>query len=349
MKINIRELITISQQLNLELGTFERTVKEAVLLAYLRHRHLIEQFAKPQLNLPYRIGNETIDVLLDIDSGEVQIQKTIVNDLGQYITDIDTPEGFDRIMSAAARSAVMAGFRQLKDISTMAELESRIGTMVSGVIQQGLDKNVVQVDLGPIEAQLPPAEQVPGETYEHGKRIKVFLVTIRQMSNGLQVIVSRTHPGLVRELFKLEVPEVAKGIVDIREVAREAGARTKIAVVSNDPAVAAKGSCIGPMGARVNNVVAELGEKIDIVDFSEDPDVFVANALSPARVQRVDVIDLPGRVARAFVPDYQLSLAIGKDGQNARLAARLTGWKIDIRPDTDPLFSETVSTLQEEG
>lgn len=349
MKINVQELITIAKQLNLELGTFERTVKEAVLLAYLRHRHLIDQFAKPELTLPYRTPKETIDVRLDIDTGDVEIRRIYMNEQGEQINEVDTPLGFDRIMSAAAKSAVLAGFRQLKEISTLAELESRIGTMVSGVIQQGLDKNVVQVDLGPIEAQLPPAEQVPGEIYEHGMRIKVFLVTIRQMSNGLQAIVSRTHPGLVRELFKLEVPEIAKGIVEIKEVAREAGARTKIAVVSHDGAVAAKGSCIGPMGARVNNVVAQLGEKIDIVDFSEDPDVFVANALSPARVQRVDVLDLHGRVARAFVPDYQLSLAIGKDGQNARLAARLTGWKIDIRPDTDPLFTESVSTLQEEG
>jgi N utilization substance protein A len=349
MKINVQELVTISQQLNLELSMFERTVKEAVLLAYLRHRNLIDQFSKPEVTLPYRTPKETIDVKFDIHTGEVEIRKIYMNDQGEQIHEIDTPEGFDRIMSAAARSAVLAGFRQLKDISTFAELESRIGTMVSGVIQQGHDKNVIQVDLGPIEAQLPPAEQVPGETYAHGMRIKVFLVTMRQMSNGLQAIVSRTHPGLVRELFKLEVPEVAKGIVEIKEVAREAGARTKIAVVSHDSAVAAKGSCIGPLGARVNNVVLELGEKIDIVDFSEDPDVFVANALSPARVQRVDVLDLPGKVARAYVPDYQLSLAIGKDGQNARLAARLTGWKIDIRPDTDPLFYESVPTVQEEG
>ncbi|MEN9922867.1 MAG: hypothetical protein RIS09_381 [Actinomycetota bacterium] len=349
MKINIQELRILADQLNLELSTFERTIKEAVLLAYLRHRNLIEQFAKPHLTLPYNIAGESIDVVFDSDSGQVSIKKTTLNELGEAVTEIDTPEGFDRIVSAAAKSAVMAGFKQLKEISTLAELEERIGTMVSGVIQQGLDKNVVQVDLGPIEAQLPPAEQVPGETYEHGKRIKVFLVTIRQMSNGLQAIVSRTHPGLVRELFKLEVPEVAKGIVEIKEVARESGARTKIAVMSHDPAVAAKGSCIGPMGSRVNNVVMELGEKIDIIDFSEDPDVFVANALAPARVQRVDVLDLPGRVARVFVPDYQLSLAIGKDGQNARLAARLTGWKIDIRPDSDPLFTQAVSTLEEEG
>jgi transcription termination/antitermination protein NusA len=349
MKINIHELITVAQQLNLELSTFERTVKESVLLAYLRHRHLIEQFEKPELSIPYRTPKETIDVKLDIETGDVEIRRIYMNDQGEQVNESDTPDGFDRVMTAAARSVALAGFRQLRDISTFAELESRIGSMVSGVIQQGLDKNVVQVDLGPIEAQLPPAEQVPGESYEHGKRIKVFLVTIRQMSNGLHAIVSRTHPGLVRELFKLEVPEIAKGVVEIKEVAREAGARTKIAVLSNDTAVAAKGSCIGPMGSRVSNVVSELGEKIDIVDYSEDPDVFVGNALSPARVIRVDVLDLHGKVARAFVPDYQLSLAIGKDGQNARLAARLTGWKIDIRPDTDPLFQETVTTLSEEG
>ena len=191
------------------------------------------------------------------------------------------------------------------------------------------------VDLGKLEAILPPTEQVPGERYVHGERLKCYVLHVRKGYRGPSVTLSRTHPNLVKKLFALEVPEIADGAVEIAAIAREAGHRTKIAVISRQPGVNAKGACIGPMGSRVRNVMAELhGEKIDIVDYSEDPAEFVANALSPARVSRVDVVDAEARVARVIVPDYQLSLAIGKEGQNARLAARLTGWRIDIRPDT---------------
>jgi N utilization substance protein A len=193
----------------------------------------------------------------------------------------------------------------------------------------------VLVDLGKIEAILPPTEQVPGERYAHGERLRCYVLHVRKGYRGPSITLSRTHPNLVKKLFALEVPEIASGAVDINAIAREAGHRTKIAVSSHQPGVNAKGACIGPMGSRVRNVMTELhGEKIDIVDFSEDPPQFVANALSPARVLRVNVIDAQARVAQVIVPDYQLSLAIGKEGQNARLAARLTGWKIDIQPDT---------------
>ena len=203
------------------------------------------------------------------------------------------------------------------------------------MIQQGKDPRAVLVDLGKIEAILPPSEQVPGERYAHGERLRCYVLHVRKGYRGPSVTLSRTHPNLVKKLFSLEVPEIASGAVDIVALAREAGHRTKIAVISRQAGVNAKGACIGPMGSRVRNVMAELhGEKIDIVDFSEDSAQFVANALSPARVSRVIVIDPQARVAQVIVPDYQLSLAIGKEGQNARLAARLTGWKIDIRPDT---------------
>jgi N utilization substance protein A len=194
---------------------------------------------------------------------------------------------------------------------------------------------VVLVDLGKIEAVLPAHEQVPGEDYVHGERLRAYVVQVKKGHKGPSVTLSRTHPGLVKKLFALEVPEIADGTVEIAAVAREAGHRTKIAVRSRRPGVNPKGACIGPMGSRVRNVMTELhGEKIDIIDWSEDPGEFVGNALSPARVSHVEVLDLEGRVARVIVPDYQLSLAIGKEGQNARLAARLTGWRIDIRPDT---------------
>jgi transcription termination/antitermination protein NusA len=176
---------------------------------------------------------------------------------------------------------------------------------------------------------------VPGERYAHGERLRCFVLHVRKGHRGPSVTLSRTHPSLVKKLFMLEVPEMSSGVVEIAALAREAGHRTKIAVRSHQPGVNAKGACIGPMGSRVRNVMTELhGEKIDIVDYADDPAEFVGNALSPARVSKVEIIDPTARIARVTVPDYQLSLAIGKEGQNARLAAKLTGWKIDIVADT---------------
>ena len=206
---------------------------------------------------------------------------------------------------------------------------------MAGVIQQSPDPRHVTVDFGTVEGILPLAEQVPGERYVHGERLRCFVVSVRRGPKGPQIGLSRTHPNLVRKLFALEVPEIADGSVEIAALAREAGHRTKIAVHSKVAGLNAKGACIGPMGARVRAVMTELhGEKIDIVDYSDDPRTFVAAALSPSRVQAVEIVDPQLRSARVTVPDYQLSLAIGKEGQNARLAAKLTGWRIDIRPDT---------------
>jgi N utilization substance protein A len=220
------------------------------------------------------------------------------------------------------------------------EFSGKEGDIISGVVQQGHNPDDVMVDIGKMEALLPLAERVPGERYEHGTRIKCLVVSVRKGMRGPQVLLSRSHPNLVKKLFALEVPEIADGSVEIAAIAREAGHRTKIAVRSTVPGVNAKGACIGPMGQRVRNVMHELhGEKIDIVDHSDDPAEMVAQALSPARVSGVEIVDAEARSARVIVPDFQLSLAIGKEGQNARLAARLTGWRIDIRPDTE--FLET--------
>jgi N utilization substance protein A len=217
------------------------------------------------------------------------------------------------------------------------EYVGRDGDLVTGVVQAHearTEKGIVTVDLGKIEAMLPAAEQVPGERYEHGQRIKCIVVHVAKGFRGPQVTLSRSHPSLVKRLFALEVPEIADGTVEIAAIAREAGHRTKIAVRSTISGVNAKGACIGPMGQRVRAVMSELhGEKIDIIDWSEDPATFVGNALSPAKALRVEVVDAVNRAARVTVPDFQLSLAIGREGQNARLAARLTGWRIDIRPD----------------
>ncbi len=257
----------------------------------------------------------------------------------------DTPDGFGRIAATTARQVILQRLRDAEDELTFGEYAGREGDIVAGVIQQGKDPRAVLVDLGKIEAILPPTEQVPGERYAHGERLRCYVLHVRKGYRGPSITLSRTHPNLVKKLFALEVPEIASGAVDIVAIAREAGHRTKIAVTSNQPGVNAKGACIGPMGSRVRNVMTELhGEKIDIVDYSEDPPQFVAHALSPARVLRVNVVDAQARVAQVIVPDYQLSLAIGKEGQNARLAARLTGWKIDIQPDSPADPASAAST-----
>jgi N utilization substance protein A len=248
----------------------------------------------------------------------------------------DTPEGFGRVAASTARQVITQRMRELEDDAVLGDFRAREGDIVSGIIQQSNDPRFVSVDFGTVEGELPVAEQVPGETYEHGQRLRCFVVSAKRGSRGPHIMLSRTHPGLVKRLFALEVPEIADGTVEIAALAREAGHRTKIAVHSTVPGVNAKGACIGPMGQRVRAVMSELqGEKIDIVDFDEDPARFVAAALSPARVQSARVVDTRTRQVRVVVPDYQLSLAIGREGQNARLANRLTGWKIDIRADTE--------------
>ncbi|MHC0434356.1 transcription termination factor NusA [Streptomyces sp. O3] len=249
----------------------------------------------------------------------------------------DTPSGFGRIAASTAKQVILQRLRDAEDDATLGEYAGREGDIVTGVVQQGRDPKNILVDIGKLEAILPAQEQVPGEEYPHGMRLRSYVVRVAKGVRGPSVTLSRTHPNLVKKLFELEVPEIADGSVEICSIAREAGHRTKIAVRSTRSGLNAKGACIGPMGGRVRNVMAELnGEKIDIVDWSDDPADMVAHALSPARVSKVEVIDLAARSARVTVPDYQLSLAIGKEGQNARLAARLTGWRIDIRPDTEP-------------
>src|SRR6476659_4668239 len=274
---------------------------------------------------------------LDRSSGHVTVWAAEVDEQGEVLREYeDTPEGFGRIASSTARQVILQRLREAEDEKTFGEFSGREGDVVSGVIQQASSPRDVLVDLGKVEGVLPPQEQVPGETYVHGEWIKCFVVAVRRGPRGPQITLSRSHPSLVKKLFALEVPEIADGTVEIAAIAREAGHRTKIAVRSTATGVSAKGACIGPMGARVRAVMSELhGEKIDIIDWSDDPANFVGNALSPAKALRVEVVDLATRTARVTVPDFQLSLAIGREGQNARLAARLTGWRIDIRSDAE--------------
>lgn len=272
---------------------------------------------------------------LDRQSGEIKMIVPEFGPDGEKIGEsVDDLPGFSRIASSTARKIIKEKMRASRDAEIVGEFSASVGDIVSGVIQQGRDHRMVYVDLGRVEGKIPPHEQVPGEIYKHGERIKCFVVEVKQGVKGPEVLLSRSHPALVKQLFALEVPEIRDRIVEITGVAREAGHRSKIAVRALRSGISAKGALIGPMGARARAVMDELhGEKIDIVDFSEDPAEFVGNALAPARVTRVEVVSAETRSAKVTVPDYQLSLAIGKDGQNARLAARLTGWRIDIHSD----------------
>jgi transcription termination/antitermination protein NusA len=282
-------------------------------------------------------AQEQARVVLDRKSGHVTVLASEIDDEGAVVGEYDdTPEGFGRIAATTAKQIMLQRLRDAEDDIKFGEFSGKEGDIISGVIQQGRNPDDVMVDLGKLEALLPMGERAPGERYEHGARIKCLVVSVRKGMRGPQITLSRSHPNLVKKLFALEVPEIADGTVEIAAIAREAGHRTKIAVRSTQSGVNAKGACIGPMGQRVRNVMAELhGEKIDIVDWSDDPAELVAHALSPARVTSVTVVDADAKSSRVVVPDFQLSLAIGKEGQNARLAARLTGWRIDIRSDEE--------------
>lgn len=301
--------------------------------------YLLKTLEDAILNAYTKTDNALRGVKIDIDrkTGKVSVLAPEFGDDDEIIGYFDdTPEDFGRVAASTARQVITQRIREAEDDQKFGHFSGVEGDIVAGVIQQDRDSKTVRVDLGTLEAIMPLAEQSPGEDYSHGRRLRVFIVSVRRDPSGPQVVVSRTHPNLVKKLFAMEVPEIADGIVEIKEIAREAGHRTKIAVVSNNPDVSAKGAFIGPNGQRVRAVTNELGdEKIDIVDYSEDPARFVSAALSPAKVINVIITDKAGKACRAIVPDYQLSLAIGREGQNARLAARLTGWRIDIQPDTE--------------
>jgi N utilization substance protein A len=323
VNVDIAALRAIERDKDIPFETVMEAIETALLTAY-KHTEGHHPHAK-------------IDI--DRKTGVVRVLAQEVGPEGEVLEEWDdTPEGFGRIAATTARQVILQRLRDAEHERTFGEFSAKEGEIVAGVVQRDARANsrgMVVVQLGDIEGMLPPGEQVPGEQYEHGTRIKCYVVGVARGARGTQITLSRTHPNLVRRLFALEVPEIADGTVEIPAVAREAGHRSKIAVRSTVPGVNAKGACIGPMGARVRNVMSELaGEKIDIVDYSDDPATFVGNALSPAKVISVEVVDERGKAARVVVPDYQLSLAIGKEGQNARLAVRLTGWRIDIRSDT---------------
>lgn len=252
---------------------------------------------------------------------------------GDIIEKEVTPKNFGRIAAQTAKQVVIQRIREAERELVYEEYIDREDDIINGVVQRTEQKNVI-IDLGKIEAVLVPGEQMPNDDYRQGERIKAYITEVRKTTKGPQILISRTHPGLLKRLFELEVPEIFDGTVEIKSVAREAGWRSKLAVYSRNKDVDPVGACVGPKGARVQAIVNELrGEKIDIVRWDEDPQMYVANALSPAKVLRVRMLEAQ-KTASVIVPDYQLSLAIGREGQNARLAAKLTGWKIDISSES---------------
>ncbi len=326
MDIDLSVLRLMEREREIPFEELVRIIEHAILIAYLKHTGQAD----------HKDPHPPARVVLDRKTGRVSIWVPEFDDAGVVIGEIeDSPSDFGRIGAFAAKQVINQRLRDIADEHVLGEFRGREGDIVAGVIQQGPNPRMIHIDLGSIEAILAPEEQVPGEEYTHGKRIRVYVTSVSKGAKGPMVSVSRTHPSLVRKLFALEVPEIASGVVEIVSLAREAGHRTKIAVRANEPGVNAKGSCIGELGQRVRAVTAELNnEKIDIVDYADDLATFVSNALSPAKVTSAYVIDESTKAVRALVPDYQLSLAIGKEGQNARLAAKLTGARIDIQPDS---------------
>ena len=302
---------------------------------------------------------QNVHVSLDRVTGDIHVyaRKTVVEEVkNQYLEmtldearsldpryEIDdvvevevTPKNFGRIAAQTAKQVVVQRIREAERGMIYEEFSNRESDIVTGIVQRIEQKNVF-IDLGKAEAILTPLEQIPGETYRHGDRIKTYIIEVKKTTKGPQIMVSRTHPGLLKRLFELEVPEIHDGIVELKSVAREPGLRSKIAVHSRDEDVDPVGSCVGHKGMRVQTIVQELrGEKIDIVKWNVDPEKYIANALSPAKVISVEANEID-KVSRVVVPDYQLSLAIGKEGQNARLAAKLTGWKIDIKSESQAM------------
>jgi N utilization substance protein A len=320
--MNNAEMLEALSALATEKGISEEIMLEALANALVTAYKRMPEAAEEAL------------VEIDVETGDIHVIAQELDEDGHVVREWDdTPDDFGRIAAQTAKQVILQRIREAEREMKYEEYAGREGDIVTGIIQQ-TDARYTLLDLGRVEALLPQAEQVPGDRYDHGARMKAYIVEVRKTAKGPQIVVSRTHPGLVKRLFELEVPELVDGVVEIRAIAREPGHRTKLAVASNDGNVDPVGACVGARGMRVRQVVNELrGEKVDIVPFSDDSTDFVMRALAPARVREVRLHDDTG-IAEVIVPDFQLSLAIGKDGQNARLAARLTGWRVDIKSET---------------
>lgn len=342
-------LEALERERGIDMDVLIEALEAALISAYRRN------FGSAQL----------VDVQIDRERGDIRVvaHKKVVDEVNDESLEISlaearrvnpdaqvgdevqlevTPKDFGRIAAQTARQVVVQRIREAERGLVYEEFANREGDIITGVVRRVHGRNVF-VDLGRTEAILLPSEQIPGEYYRQGERIKTYIVEVKRTTKGPQVVVSRSHPGLLKRLFELEVPEIHEGLVEIKQIAREAGARSKVAVASRDLNVDPVGACVGPRGSRVQSVVNELkGEKIDIIRWSDDTEQMLANSLSPARVLRV-ITNPEEKVAQVIVPDDQLSLAIGREGQNARLAAKLTGWKIDIKSESqageDPVLA----------
>lgn len=331
-------LVELEKEKGIKIDTLIEALKIAFVSAYKKN-YQVDYDCRVDIN--EKTGEIKVFRILD----ESESENNAAEDSGKRNEVEVTPDNFGRIAAQTAKQVIRQRIKEAEREIMYEEFKDRVGDMVTGIIQQS-DARFTLVDLGKVEALLPPYEQVTRERYKHGERIKVYISDVRKTTKGPQVIVSRTHTGLIRKLFELEVPEIYEGIVEIKSVAREAGYRTKIAVSSNEKNVDPVGACVGPKGSRVRMVVDELGgEKIDIVEYSDDIITFIKNALSPARVLKV-LTDEDKKFALIVVSNDQLSLAIGREGQNARLAAKLTGWKIDIKSEKQ--FEEELDEARKE-
>lgn len=341
MKIPLDSLKELERERGVSFETLVDAIEKALAQAYLKVTNADLDVRRARATIDRDTEEVTVyaqDVEVDPDTEEVTVLKEWE----------DTPADFGRIAAQTAKQVILQRLREAERDITFGEYSGREGDIVTGIVQQQ-DHRYTILDLGKTEALMPPSEQIPHERYEHGARLKAYIVEVRKSARGPQIIVSRTHPGLIKRLFELEVPEILDGVVEIKAVAREPGHRSKIAVASNDPNVDPVGACVGSKGARVRMVMNELrGEKIDIIKWTEDPREFVANALSPAKVKEVRVAE-GSETALVIVPDYQLSLAIGKEGQNARLAARLTGLRVDIKSESQMRSDAEAAAGSDEG
>lgn len=327
MELDLAGMHQLAAGQGIDPETLDAALSEALRLAYLKTPHAAK---RARVELDPRAGSFTVWAQDEIPGEPTEDDPHPAPTLGEEYD--DTPHDFGRLAAATARQVISQLFRKAEDDKVFGAFSGQKGKLITGIVQQDVkDTSNVHVAVGDVEALLPRREQVPGERYRHGERIRVYVVNVARGLKGPEIVVSRSHPELVRRLFEREVPELVSGAVSIMAIAREAGARTKIAVRANTEGVNPKGALIGPGGARVRAAMENLGpEKIDIVDWSADPAKFVAAALSPAVATGVQVISEKNKTAIAFIHDDQLSLAIGKEGQNARLAAKLTGWKIGI-------------------
>lgn len=334
-------LTALEKQKGISRDVLIEAIEAALVTAYKRN---FNQAQNVRVDINLANGSMIVysrkDVVEEVGDGRLEISledAQAINPhytIGDVVEEEVTPRNFGRIAAQTAKQVVTQRVREAERGLIYEEYVDREDDIVNGIVER-LDARNIYVGLGKVEAVLPVNEQIPTETYRPHDRIKVYITKVERTTRGPQVFVSRTHPGLLRRLFEMEVPEIFEGIVEIKSIAREAGDRSKISVFAHNEEIDPVGSCVGAKGARVQTIVNELsGEKIDIVEWSEDPIVFVANALSPSKVLDVQVNE-EEKSTTVVVPDYQLSLAIGKRGQNARLAAKLTGWKIDIKSETD--------------